>query len=113
HPSHEVFHIQNADNMLRTALRIVDRDPRMLFADHPSQGVFEAEISGQGKNVGPRHHDLSNRRIVEFERVVNHLFLELRDLSETAAGGYDQLQFVWRMHGAPSTFSHLVRAEQL
>ena len=38
--------------------------------------------------------------VLQFERVVDHFFLERRDLSELAAGGDDQLEFIGRMNRA-------------
>ncbi len=86
--------------MFGAALRIVDGDARMLAFDYAVQGFVEGEIRGQGKNIGTGDHDLADGDAVEFDGVVNHLFLRLGNLAELAAGGDDELEFVGRMNGA-------------
>ena len=86
--------------MLRTALRIVHRNARVLSFDHARQRFVEHEVGGQRKNIGRAHHDLAHGDAVEFDRAVDHFFLKFRDLAELAARGDDQLEFVRRMDGA-------------
>ena len=100
HPAHEVFVIKHTDDVLGTALRVVDRDAGVLAFDHAGQGFVEQEIGGKRKNIRARDHDLANGDAVEFDGVVDHFFLERGNLAELAAGGDDQLEFVGRMNGA-------------
>ena len=86
--------------MLGAALRIVDRDAGVLAFDHAGQGFVEREVAGQGKNVRAGDHDFAHGNAVEFDGAVDHLFLELGDLAELAAGGDDELEFVGRVDGA-------------
>ena len=51
-------------------------------------------MSGRGD------HDLADGDAVEFDGVVDHLFLKLGDLAELAAGGDDELEFVGGVDGA-------------
>ena len=94
HVTHEVFVIEHADDVLRPTLRIVNRDTRMLSFDHADQGVIEREIGGQRENVRPRHHNRAHAHAVEFDGVVDHLFLKFGNLAELATGGNDELEFV-------------------
>ena len=80
--------------MLRPALRVVNRDAGVLAFDNTGQRLIEAEVSGQRENVRAGDHDFANRNAVQFNGVVNHLFLKFRNLSELAAGGNNQLEFV-------------------
>ena len=41
HPAHEIFVIEHADNVLGAALRVVDRDARVLAFDHAGQSFVE------------------------------------------------------------------------
>ena len=100
HPAHEVFVVEHADNVLRAALRIVDRNARVLAFDHACQSLVELQVGGQRKNVGTRHHDFAHGDAVEFDGAVDHLFLKLGNLAELAAGGDDEFEFVGRVDGA-------------
>src|ERR1700728_2003379 len=101
HPAHEVFVIKHADDVFRTALRVEDRDARVLAFHHASQRVVEQKVSWQRKNIRPRHHYLFDGNVVEFDGVVNHLFLKFRNLAKLAAGGDDELELVRRVDSAP------------
>ena len=72
----------------------------MLAFDHAVQSLVEGEIGGQGKNIGARDHDFADGNAVEFDGVVDHLFLRLGNLAELAAGGDDEFEFVGRVDGA-------------
>ncbi len=50
-PANELFVIKNADDVFGAALRIVNRDARVLAFDHAVEGFIEREIGGQGKNI--------------------------------------------------------------
>src|SRR6202158_1828439 len=86
--------------MFGTALRVIYRDARVLLVDDAGQRFIQAQVGGQGKNSGPRHHHLTRGNGVEFERVEQHLFLGGGELSGGARGGNDQLQFVWGVNRA-------------
>ena len=60
HPAHQVFVIEHADDVLGAALRIVDRDARVLAFDHAGQGFVELQVGGQRKNVGAGDHDFAD-----------------------------------------------------
>src|ERR1700722_13547013 len=105
HPADELLVIKNANNVFRPALRIVNRNARMLAFDHAVQRFVEREIGGQGKNIRPRDHDFANRDAVEFDGIVNHFFLRLRDLAELAAGCGSEVEFVGGVDGAAAASS--------
>ena len=84
--------------MFGATLRIIDRNPRVLSFNHADQSVVENQIRRERKNIGTRDHNCAHRNAIEFDGVVDHFFLELRNLTELAAGGHDELQFVWRMN---------------
>src|SRR5580700_11659499 len=106
HPAHEVFVVEHADNVFGAALRIIDRDARVLAFNHAGQGFIELQVGGQGKNVGAGDHDFADGDAVEFDGAVDHFFLKLGNLAELAARGHDQFEFVGRVDGA-STASRL------
>src|SRR5579872_211860 len=97
HPAHQVFVIKHSDNVLGTALRIVNRDARVLSFDHAHEGLVEHKVGGQRKNIRARHHHFANGDAVEFDGAMDHLFLKFRNLSELAAGGDDEFELVGRM----------------
>ena len=51
HPAHEVLGIEHADDVLGAALRIIDRDARVLLVDHLFEGLLEGHVAGQGEDV--------------------------------------------------------------
>src|SRR6202043_1617823 len=103
HPAHEVFVVQHTDNVFGTALRIIDRDARVLPLDNASQSLVEQQVGGQRKNIRARDHNLADGDAVEFDGAVDHFFLELGNLAELPAGGHDELQFIWGVNGASTT----------
>ena len=72
HPAHEIFGVEDSDDVFGAALRIVDGDAGVLLVDDAGQGIVEVEVGGQGKNSGARDHDLAGGDVVEFERVEEH-----------------------------------------
>ena len=83
----------------------------MLPGHHPGQRFFQREVGAQRENIGARHHQLANGRIVQFQGIVDHFFLEFRNLAKTAAGGHDQLELVRRVHHAPPAAAELAGPE--
>ena len=80
----------------------------MLFLDDARQRLFQGHVGRQGKNPGTRDHDLAHGDFAQFERALDHLFLELGNDAEAAGGGHDQLQLLRRMdHGG----THLMGPE--
>ena len=96
--------------MLGPALRIVDGNAGVLFLNDSAKRFVQGQVAGQGENVRARHHDFTYGDVIQFQRVVDHLFLHVRDLPELAAGGDDQFQFVRRVHCATA---HLARSKKL
>ena len=80
-PAHEVFGVKHSDNVFGAALRIIDRNARVLIVDHARQRFVEREVGGQRENSRPRHHHLPGGDVVEFERVEQHFFLRGRKLA--------------------------------
>src|SRR5580693_7752832 len=94
YPADQLFVIEDADDVLGAALRVVDGDARVLAFDHAVEGLVKREVGGEGKNIGAGDHDFADGDAVEFDGVVDHFFLRLGDLAELAAGGNDELEFV-------------------
>ena len=80
------------------------RNSGVLFLDDASQSIVEREIAGQRKNVGTWHHDFADGDVFQFQGVMDHFFLEGRDLAELSAGGHDQLEFVRRVDWTLANF---------
>src|SRR6202790_4812919 len=110
-PSHQVLRIKHSNNMFWTALRIVNGNSRVLLLHDSFQGLVQSQIPRQRENIRPRHHHLAHRDVVQFYGLMYHLLLKRRDLSELTAGGYDQFQFVRRVHGPLTSPTRSKRAQ--
>ena len=86
--------------MLGAALQIVDWNARVLAFDHSVEGFIEGKVGGQGKNIGTRDHDFADGDAVEFDGVVDHLFLRFGNLAELAAGRDNEFEFIGRVDRA-------------
>src|ERR1700691_1903568 len=100
HPADEFLVIKDADDVFGATLRVVNRDTRVLPFDDAVEGFIEGEVGGQRKNIGTSDHDFADGDAVEFDGVVDHLFLRGGNLADLAAGGDDELEFVGGVDGA-------------
>src|SRR5579864_153597 len=109
HPAHEVLVVKHPHDVFRTALRIVDRNARVLSFDDAYQGIVEHQVGRQRKDIGAGDHHFADGDAVEFDGAVDHFFLEFGNLAELAAGSHDELEFVGGMNWAAAPSG--VRAE--
>ena len=104
HPTHDVFGIEDADDVLGSALRIVDGNAGVLFVGDAGEGFFETEIGGQGKDSSARDHDLASGNAIEFEGIEKHFFLGGGKLSGGARGTDDEPELVGGVDGPVADF---------
>src|SRR5580700_6279321 len=110
-PAHEIFGVEDSDDVFGATLRIVDGDAGVLIVDYAGEGFVEVEIGGQRKNSGARDHHLAGRDAVEFEGIEQHLFLRRGELAGVVRGGDDKLEFVGRVDRAVADFASAEGAE--
>jgi hypothetical protein len=91
--------------MFRASQGIVDRNPGMLFLDHPGQSFIKAQVSRKREYAWTRNHDFADADVFQFQRAVDHLLLKLGNLPELPAGCDDQLEFIRGVHGPLMDFA--------
>ena len=105
-PAHQVLGVQHSDNVLRPALRIVNRNSRVLLVDDTLQRFLERQIAGHGKDIRPGNHDLAHGNVLQIEGAQDQLSFRRAQYPQSAAGGDDQLQLFRRVHAGLADLSH-------
>ena len=105
----QIFIVQKPDDLLRCPF--VYRQARMLLLDHGVQHFVQSGVARNRDDIVARHHDFANRNGAQVEHSMDHVLLRFGQISQTAAAGDDQFQFLGGMYAAmPAAFQMEQRA---
>ena len=96
-PGH-VLGIHHADDVLGTALRVVDRNPRILLLHDAGIRFLHQQVSREREDPAPRGHHLARHHLVQLDGAMDDLLLKGRQQTHPPGCGRNQLQLLWRMH---------------
>ena len=69
----------------------------MLVFDHGGEHIVEGGLDGDRDDIVARHHDFADGEFAQVQHAVDHVFLGFRQISQAAAGGDNQFQFLRRV----------------
>src|SRR5215469_6766996 len=107
-PTQQVTSIENSDDVLRAALRVIDGNAGVGFLGDALEGFVERHIAGKREDVRPWNHDLADDDVLQFERALDHLLLRRFQNSGAMTGGHNQLELFGGVYAA---LTYLLGAE--
>ncbi len=94
HEAADVFRVDDADDVFRAELGVVDGDAGVLLFDDAGGCEFHGHVRGKAEDAATRRHDFADGDVVEVNGAVNDLFLEGGKQAAFAGFGGDELEFV-------------------
>src|ERR1017187_2183562 len=104
----QILIVQQADDLLGRSL--IHREARMLLLDHGVQHLVESGVAGNRNDIVARHHDFAHRNGAQVEDAMDHVLLRFGQVSQTAAAGDNQLEFLGGMYVAVAAAFEMERA---
>ena len=89
HEARDVFGIDDADDVVRAGVGIVDGDAGVLLLNDAGGGLLERHIGWEREDVAARGHNLADGDVVELDGAMDDLFLKDGEKSHAARGRGD------------------------
>src|SRR6202007_1827262 len=77
HESGDVFRVDDADDVIWSAHRVIYRDARMQFFHDARAGCFDQHVGREREDALPGCHDLARWNLIDFDGAVYERFLKL------------------------------------
>ena len=92
HDAGDVLGVDDADDVFRAAVGIVDGNAGVLLVDDAGGGLFDGEVGWKREDLAAGCHDLADGDLVELDGAVDDLFLEGGQQAHATSGGGDELK---------------------